>query len=172
MRKLLPFLLVLLAAIAAAQTTDGSKSQMGAANLAKLRKLKMKFAIPTYVPAGFKFKSMQVEEPNDPVMLMLSIRYVNPKTKGEVVIQMCSDGIGDVFFTMPDGDTVEPNGELAWKSPALGKGVIETYTKGKYREWHLNWIEFKTKPLFLSVIGHNMTAAEGKKFIEGLRWLK
>jgi hypothetical protein len=115
---------------------------------------------------------MRIEEPNDPVMLMLSIRYVNAKTKGELTVQMCSDGIGDVFFTLPNGDTVEPNGVLAWNSPALGKGVIETYVKGRYREWHLNWIEFKTKPLFLSVIGNNMSATEGKKFIEGLRWLK
>lgn len=172
MKRIAALFLVLLVAIAAAQTTDGSKSKIGAANVAKLRKLKMKFALPTYLPSGYKFKSMRIEEPNDPVTLMVSLQYTNSKTKGDLIVQMCSDGIGDVFFTMPNGDTVEPNGHLNWKSPAIGAGVIETYVKGRYREWHLNWIEFKTKPTFLSIIGHNMSAVEGKKVVESMRWLK
>jgi hypothetical protein len=172
MKSALSLLFFLAIALVSAQTTDGAKSQMGAANLSKLRRLKMKFAVPTYVPAGYKFKSLEIEEPNDPVLLTVSIRYVNSKTKGELIVQMCSDGIGDVFFTLPNGDTVEPTGQLAWKSRALGNGIIETYTKGRFREWHLNWIEFKSKPNFLSVIGHSMSAAEGKKFMEGLCWLR
>jgi hypothetical protein len=171
-KRSLSLLLLLLFAVSMAQTTDGARSGVGSANIAKLRKLKMRFALPTYVPAGYKFKAMKIEEPNDPVMLTLTIEYRNAKTKSDLIVQMCSDGIGDVFFTLPGGDTVEPTGEMKWKSSILGSGIIETYVKGKYREWHLNWIELKQKPIFLSVIGHNMSASEGKRVIEGLRWLK
>lgn len=173
MRKVLSLVFILLVAVASAQFTDGSASKLGTGNLAKLRSFKkMRFLLPTYVPAGYQLKSFAIEEPNDPVTLMWHVRYVNPKTKGEFVLQMCSDGIGDIFFNTPDGDTMQPTGELPFASSAIGKGVIEVYSKGKLREWHMQWVELKQKPMFVSLIGHNMSGSEGQKIVNSLRWLK
>jgi len=64
--------LALLTALAFGQT-DGKASQIAARDLAKLRQIKKRFALPTYVPAGFKVKQFTIENPKDPVMLTWTV---------------------------------------------------------------------------------------------------
>jgi hypothetical protein len=171
---LIPLLVALLGCVALAQTTSGNASRMTAQQLSKLRATKRHFLVPTYVPAGFKVKRFGLESPKDPVMLSWILTYENPKTKASFTVQMCSDGIGDVFFDLPGGDVVEATGHKDLKSKVLGEASVEEYVKGKHRLWHVNWVELGSKavPKFIALIGEKMSSAEGKKIVLGLRWLK
>ncbi len=171
MKKLLSAFLVTLVCLAFAQT-DGMSSGITAPNLAKLRKLHMKLLAPTHVPDGYKVTGFEIEDAKDPARLSWSVTWKNPKTKGEFTLQMCSEGIGDILFDLPNGDVVEPNSHIPFSSKPVGKGDIEAFVKGKIRLWHVNWVELKSKPTFVSLIGSNMNASEGKRIVESLRWLK
>jgi len=131
--------------------------------------------VPTYVPAGYAPTVVKIEDRDKPGEATLILTYANKKKKGEFTIQMGSEGLGDVFFNIGnDGDTVEPNGHLVVKNPILGKVDLDYYVKGKYRLFHCNWVHIpgKTLPTDVMIEGENMTAAEGKKIFESLRWLK
>jgi hypothetical protein len=152
--------------------TSGSASGINARKLAKLRALKMHILVPTYVPRGFHLKDFVIEHPKEPALMSWSASYEGSNRNHTFVIQMCSEGIGDIFFSLPNGDTAEANGGLAYASKIFGKGMVESYVKGKEKQWHMNWVELKSKPTFVSLIAYGMNASEGKRIIESLQWLK
>lgn len=170
-RIFLTLIAMALVAVSLCQT-NGSQSGISPRKLLALRHFKMRFLVPTYVPAGYKLSEFKIEDSRDPNLLSWTAAYTNAKTKGQFFLQMCSDGIGDIMFSIHDGDTVEGNGETAYASKVFGKGTIESYVKGRERQWHLNWVELISKPKFVSLIGIGMSASEGKRIVEALRWLK
>lgn len=167
-------LLLATALVASAQTTDGSKSRIPKAELAKIRKTKFRVVVPTYVPAGFTKGSTELFLPVDPQLTVWSAKYRDFKTKRNFVIQMASDGLGDPMFDLPNGDTVEPNGSLYGKSPILGKFEVMFYKKGNVKMAHCTWYEVSKKgyPRYAMVMSDGMEPSEVKKIIESLRWLK
>ncbi len=164
----------LLAALANAQTSDGAASKISKTELAKVRKSKYRVLVPTYVPAGFVVKEAKLVVDKEPALTDWRVRYHNPKTQAEFTVQMASDGLGDIIFSTPDGDVIEPGKSVYGKSPVFGKFEIMSAQKGKYKTAGCNWMEVaqKTFPYFAMVYSEGMDAATIKRIVESLRWLK
>jgi hypothetical protein len=156
------------------QTTSGKASGMTAQQLGRLRASKRRFVVPTYVPAGLKVKNFQLMNPRNPLLLSWVLTYEHPKSNASLILQMCSEGIGDVFFTLGNGVTVEATGHKEVRSKVLGNVSVEEYVKGRHRLWHVNWVEIgpKAVPRFVALIGEKISPVEGRKIVAGLRWLK
>lgn len=166
--------LLAIVALSSAQTSDGAASKISKTELAKVRKSKYRVLVPTYVPTGFVVKEAKLVVDKEPALTDWRVRYHNPKTKAEFTVQMASDGLGDIIFSTPDGDVIEPGKSVYGKSPVFGKFEVMSAQKGKYRTAGCNWLDVapKTFPRFAMVYSEGMDAATIKRIVEGLRWLK
>ena len=90
------------AAFAFAQTgaayTDGATAKLSAAQIKKLHALKTAVALPTFVPAGYKLKKLEVPKPAAPSVVDYSLIYEDANGK-TFTIQSTNDGIGDIPIT-------------------------------------------------------------------------
>ncbi len=173
-RALLTSLLFAVVMLASAQTTNGVASKVPKTELSKLRKSKYRVVVPTYVPAGFTKVNANFEYDKEPALSLWIVRYQNPKTKASFTLQMASDGLGDPFFDLPNGDTVDPTGSIFAKSPIMGRVEVMYYKKGKVKMAMSTWYDAskKTYPRYAMVMSDGMEASEVKRIIESLRWLK
>ena len=161
-------------AFAHAQTSNGVASKISKTELAKGRMSIYRVLVPTYVPAGFVVKEAKLLIDKEAALTDWRVRYENPKTKAKFTLQMASDGLGDIIFSTPDGDVIEPGKSVYGKSPVFGKFEVMTAHKGTYRTAGCNWIELgkKTYPHFVMVYSDGIDGGTVKRIVEGLRWLK
>jgi hypothetical protein len=172
MKRALPLLLLLVASVAFAQTTSGKTSGLSNAQLKRLRATKLRYLVPTKVPRGFKVARFELEPHKDPIMVHFSITY--KKGSSRIIIQMSSEGLGDLFFD-EDADKGKPHGTLTWRSSLFKEDwTIEYQTEQAQRHWHIQWIELPGKhfPRHLSAIGYGCEPWVGKQMLESLRWLR
>lgn len=78
----------------AAAYTDGNSALLAAAQLADLKKLNAAVAVPTYVPAGFKLKSVEIQ-PAEAHIVAFSINYADAGGKA-FQIQSNNEALGDM----------------------------------------------------------------------------
>jgi hypothetical protein len=150
----------------------GAQSGVPAKDLARIRRTKLHFLLPSYIPAGFRVAKVELDTNKDPMLVNLSITW--KKGKSHFTLQQCSEGIGDLMMSVPNGDTVEPQGTYTFHHKLWPKGPVDYYVKGSTRLWAVNWQELpgKSYPRFVSAIGEGMNAREGVQIMESLRRLK
>lgn len=172
MRKTLALVLLLLfCGAAVAQTTDGKASKLSAKQLKQLRSKKgWKFVLPTYVPKGFRVKSMEIDiSSKEHYDHFFSVDYTNGKG-GEFTVQMASGGIGDLIL---DDEGV---GKMTTKPIVAGhaKSAEMMFVEKKPTEFGLNWIELDKsyKMPFVSAMGRGLSSAEAVKIVSSLKTLR
>lgn len=164
----------LLLALAPGQTTDGRASLLPAKDLARLRAQKYRSLLPTQVPKGYKFDGLVFEGGKLPVQYSYQIDY-RSKAGARLVLQMASDGFGDVILEDPEGNNVDFDKDTAGKNPIFGKFMLVYGFDQKKRPYSaIDWLTVPGKPLpsSVSAYGEGVSAAELKKFAESLRWFK
>ena len=174
--------LLLVAALAAALpaaagpkplTTDGKVAGISAKFRATLAAQKLRIVVPTWLPKGFKLIEAHLEPNPKPELRDVWLTYRRPGG-AEITIQFASDGIGDPFFDLPDGDTLEATGSVKGKSPIFGPFELNYVSKGQISMWHTTWYELKQKgyPTFVMAMGDHLSTPDAKRLVESLRWLK
>ncbi len=161
-------------AVANSQTTSGKVAQIPKTFKTKLKASKLRVVVPTWIPKGFKLVKSNVVHAKEMFMRDVYLRYEKPGTKSSFFVQFASDGIGDPFFDLPNGDTLEATGIVKGKNPIIGPFDMEYVTKKPYLMWHITWYELKQKgyPKYVLVAGENIPISDGKKIIESLSWLR
>ncbi len=161
-------------AVSSAQTTSGKVAQIPTTFKTKLKASKLRIVVPTWIPKGFKLVKSNVVQEKEMFMRDVHLRYEKPGTKSSFFVQFASDGIGDPFFDLPNGDTLEATGTEIGKNSVIGAFEMEYVTKKPYLMWHITWYELKQKgyPKYVLVAGENIAISDGKKIIESLSWLK
>lgn len=161
-----PFLLAvsLLAAVAVPQSKP-----LGQFNVNRLREKGLVAYLPTYLPKGFRLTHFTIEDDAGPEMKTYTAVYENGK-KGLLIVQSASDGLGDAFFDLADGEIADPTGTITARNKALGKIEVEVCRKGKYNLFHNQWLELKGKelPQFLMLYGENLSQTDIKKVYASL----
>jgi hypothetical protein len=161
-------------AAAHAQMTTGKVAQIPSSFKAKVKASKLRIVVPTWIPKGFKLVKSDVVQAKEMFMRDVHLRYEKPGTKSLFYVQFASDGIGDPFFDLPNGDTLEATGTVKGKNAIIGSFEMEYVNKKPYMMWHVTWHELKQKgfPKYVLVAGENLPVSDGKKFIESLSWLQ
>lgn len=154
--------------------TDGKKSGLSATQLVSLQAPRMRHLIPTWVPAGFKVAKFEFVKATEDEEAYWMIRYRNAKTKGEITVQMASDGFGDPILSDDDGNVIDSKVGPAFKSPIFGKGRLYVAKSRTWNGFASDWINLKvkSKPTHVMIYGQRADPQLGKKVLESLRWLK
>ncbi len=150
-----------------------SNGLLPAKHIRTLKRLQMRWHVPSYLPIGTRFKNFRIEDTKSRAQTWGQITYDNPKSRSSLTIQFASDGLGDIFFTDQNGETYEPTSGISFKAK-FGAGRLEQ-VKNKYLdEVVMQWMELPGKgyPKFISAIGRNMSLGEMKKVVESLRPVK
>ena len=165
--------LLLLSSLAfgqASKTTNGVAAGLSKAQVKKLRAVKKhRFIVPSRVPAGFKLTEFKLE--NREGIQDFSVTYT--KGKADVLIQMTSEGIGDVILDADDAGDAPYTG-FDFKNPVFGRHHIDTLRTKTANQSGMNWVDLgeKALPRFVSMIGTGLSDKELRVFAEGLRFLK
>ncbi|MDM7920866.1 MAG: hypothetical protein QUS14_01090 [Pyrinomonadaceae bacterium] len=166
------FALSLLVSGAAAQSaayTDGTTSRIPSDKLSELKKLNAAIAVPTYVPAGFKFDSLELEEPPAPGILFFTIVYRHSNGKS-FAIQSANDGIGDVSES-----------ELFGRNPYFADRIAAGYSQDEEKSLFVSWMATKKRyepkgslTQYYSLVADkgDITLRESIKVMASLRYLK
>ena len=128
-----------------------------------------RWVVPSKIPKGFKLKTFTLEKGATPIETYLSLTYT--KGKGDFILQMASDGIGDVILDAED----DPNAPIKgfWADTKLfGRVRVDTLRTPKTNQFGLNWQELKGTPKFLSAVGSWVDEKSIKTFLSGLHYLK
>lgn len=167
-RSVIAFAVLLSFGVASAQYT------IPANKAAQLRKMGMKLLYPTYIPKGFRLKSVDIDKSRSMLEASAALTFYKPGTKQNVMIQFASEGLGDII--MPDGgsDNPPPSTMMKYRNSIFGSGELERAKGQGYDETAMQWEQLPTKgyPRYVSVIAEYMSLAEVKKIVESLRYRK
>src|SRR5205814_1622368 len=117
--------------------------QLSSKQATKIKKLG-KPVVPGFVPTGFKLSDFSYEPGNGNELGSYSLKYRNKKG-AFFLVQMASDGIGDIFFDTSGGDTLEPTKTEEVKLAPFGTGLLEFLDKGAEHQFHLQWVDLGDK---------------------------
>lgn len=164
--------IAMLATASAAQSgayTDGRAAGLSARQAAELKELKAAVGVPTYVPAGFKLESVNIEEPPAPQVVGYTLVYRN--ARGRVFrIQSANDGIGDAS---------EPR--IYGRNPFFNNRLHAGFDFGEGTSVFVSWIESKrayqpkgSLPQYYSLVADrgDITLREALRVMSSLRYLK
>ncbi len=141
------------------------------AEIQKIGRSHLQVVVPTFMPKGYRENKMDLNdhsvEDED-----FNVSFTNRKD-GVITIQMASSGIGDIIFTLADGNTVEPTSTAMIRTKLLGKVAVDRYDSKIIHDFHFDWIDLGTNhhPRFILVHGVSVTKADALNFVKGLRWL-
>jgi hypothetical protein len=122
--------------------------------------------VPTYIPSGYRVSQVTAEPGS------YSIDYKN-SSNGDLIVQMASDGIGDVILDTGTSDEGKTSSRTV-KSPVLPTADMQILTSKGRVQFAIGWLDLgdAAKPRFASIIGDHISAAVGVKIWQGLRYLK
>lgn len=155
-------------------STDGKKSGLSASQLVTLQGSKMRHLVPTFVPPGFKVSKFEFVKATEDEEAYWMIHYRNAKSKGQITVQMASDGFGDPILSDDDGNVIDSKVGPAFKSPVFGSGRLYVAKSRKWNGFASDWIDLKvkSKPTHVMIYGQRADPQLGKKILESLRWLR
>lgn len=176
-RRVLPVIAVVLALAVSASNawaqsaayTDGKTAGIPADKLEDLKMLNTAVAVPTYVPAGFKFEALELGEPPAPGIVFFTIVYRHSNGKS-FAIQSANDGIGDVSTP-----------EMYGRNPYFADRIAAGYSMDEEKSLFVSWIGSKkqyqpkgTYTQYYSLVADkgDVTLREAIKVMASLRYLK
>lgn len=146
-------------------TAPASAAGLKAADASKLKKLGVKIVIPTYLPAGFTLKSLQVE-PKGNYGKSYTLEYSGAGQQSFRVL-MCTEGYGGT----PPGDQ-----EQSFTNPLFGKARLNWSAATRSFPNSIfvtDWVsQVRGKTPVYRVDGKDVSPEEAIKIAESLRLLK
>jgi hypothetical protein len=161
---------------AAAAYTDGISAQLVAAQLADLKKLNAAIAVPTYVPAGYKIKSVEIQ-PAEAHIVAFSINYADAGGKA-FQIQSNNEALGDMavkrevkgrnrYFL----DSAQETADFFTGHDANDAGTVASEWLCNPKKYQPTTTEYAQCFQLLSN-AQSISPAEALKIMESLRYLK
>ena len=125
--------------------------------------------VPTWLPDKFVYQECRLDLGQEPVETMASLEFWGEDGR-LVVLDMASDGLGDLPMEGPDGKVV-PEPELVAVNVGLLGPISFDYAKvGDWTGFQTTWERASGQgfPHFVRVSGTGLSKADAKKMIENL----
>lgn len=173
---LFAFAVLAASAIAQHRQAPPKRVETGGLSPRQVRTLKaarLHCVVPNYIPDGMRLTKFEFEPATRSEPASYSLNYTG-KGKAELIVQMTSDGIGDLILQSDSDDPYESSSWRTVRNPVLGKVKVEFLDLPKEHHFGVNWIDLgeHKSPRFLSVSGRHLGSSEAVKVVKGLRFLK
>ena len=156
--------------------TDGKTALMSGAELGKLKKINAAVAVPTYLPAGFKLKNVEIQEPEAHIVAF-SIFYETADGKS-FEIQSNNEALGDMAVKREVKFGNSYFLDSAQKTDEFYAGHDENDANTIASEWLCSAKKYQPKDTEYAQCfqllsgGKSLIASEASKIMQSLRYLK
>lgn len=155
--------------------TDGKAALLAASNIKKLAALNAAIALPTYIPAGYKFKKIWIQKPEAHI-IAFSITYEN--AAGETfTIQSNNEALGDMAVKREVKGESKYFRDSAQEAGEFYTGPDQNDAKTVASEWLCSTKKYQPKSSISQCFQllsetRSVSPAEAMKIVSSLRYLK
>ncbi len=155
--------------------TDGKSALLSAEQIKNLKKLKAAVAVPTYIPAGYQLKAVEIQEPEAHIVAF-SIVYENEKGKS-FQIQSNNEALGDMAVRREISGQSVYFADTTQESAEFFTGRDENNAETVASEWLCSLEKYQPKGSLISqcfqlLSDANISPDEAMKIMKSLRYLK
>jgi hypothetical protein len=166
-------MLAIISTLLAAASLASGQTQLTAKQRKQLLGLGPNVVVAGYLPSGYHIAKVRFDPGDANAAGAYEIDYAGP-SGASFVVQMASDGIGDLILQAQNGDEATPTATKTIRTTLFPEGNLEFLDKGKDHRFVMQWVDFgeKSKPRFLSAMGDHLSMAVSLRLVQGLRRLR
>lgn len=155
--------------------TDGKSALLSVEQIKNLKKLKAAVAVPTYIPAGYQLKAVEIQEPEAHIVAF-SISYENAAGKS-FQIQSNNEALGDMAVRREIKGKSVYFADTTQESAEFYTGRDENDIDTIASEWLCSLEKYQPKgsliqQCFQLLSDKNISPDEAMKIMKSLRYLK